>query len=37
MQQVIKVTKNIKITIENSKAWIEATKGKKELCWGELL
>lgn len=37
MQEGIKVTKNIKIITENSKAWIEATEGKKELFWGELL
>lgn len=37
MQQAIPVTRNIKIVTENSKAWVEAAKGKKERCWGELL
>lgn len=37
MRQAVKVTKNIKIITENSKAWTEVAKGKKEMCWGELL
>lgn len=37
MQQAIQVTKNIKIIAQNAKAWTKAAKGKKELCWGELL
>lgn len=37
MQQAIPVTRNIKIVTENGKAWVEAAKGKKEWCWGELL
>lgn len=35
MQLAIKVTKNIKIITENSKAWIEAAEGRKN-CAGRV-